>query len=388
MRSSFCKTLKEKKTSFEILESLSIDDIVWMKSRNEQKFLLLHHLQKQDHIKIIKISKGSSTLMFYPLEIININLSDLYQNRPGIWGSISKKMLSFCKFRIAHPSYSILYDHDLSITDVELISETDKYTLMLESLEKIKDKLHINIITVPSGKQITKNTLKVFHKMNYEIPVEDFTMELPLDTDWATLQDYINALKRKYTKRTQSIKKKSETLLFKTLTLEEINKYEQVLYDLYLEVISSQKFIASTAPKNHFSKLKEIYQDDFTLEAVYEQDEIVAFLTYFNAMEGLQIHYVGLDYSKNEQFDLYFNLLFRCVEIGIKECKSVINFGRTSLDAKASLGAMPMTHHTYVKTHGLSKIIKKCVIHELRKLENNSWKIRKPFKTDVSVTEV
>lgn len=391
MKSSFCPLSKKKdKIHFQIIEKLNIDDLVWLKARDEKKASYLQYLHRSypDKFKLIKMHDKDNTLLVFPLEIIHINLSELYQEKAGIIGSISKKLLSFCKFNIAHPTYSLLYDFDFSIADDRLINATDKHDLIIKGIEKISKELNINIVTIPTGSELNKYSEKLFKKEGYERPLEDFTMEMQVDAEWKCFEDYIAALKRKYSKRAVTIRKKGKDLTLKTLSLADIKAQEVHIYELYKQVVSKQKFLAGTAPQDHFTALKEAFGEDFVFEAQYDAEgNMLAFLTYFRSETILNIHYVGLDYAKNDALDLYFNLLFRAVEIGIKEQKCAINLGRTSLDAKASLGANPKMHYTYVKTNGLSKIVKRCAAHQVAKLENNSWKIRKPFKADVSVLE-
>lgn len=390
MRSIFCGTRKSYKTYFQTLEKLSIDDLVWLKSRDEKKASFLEHLINKfpQRIKLVKVHDGECNLMFFPLETIHINLSELYEQKPGLLNSIGKKILSMCSFKIGHPSYSLLYDFDFCIVNTDLVVESEKFSLIIKALDSVAKELNLNILTVPVGTSQSNTLHKMVQKEKYEQPIQDFTMELALEKTWKSFNDYATSLKRKYHKRALSIRKKAETLYIKPLDKGEIMQHQDRINQLYAQVIKKQKFIAGTAPKEHFYDLKNIYGDSFVFEAVFDAHAtMVAFITYFVEKEQLQIHYVGIDYDTNEMYDLYFNLLFRAVEQGIALQKENINFGRTSLDAKASLGASPKYRNTYVKTYGMSKLIKKCVAYHVAKLENNSWKLRKPFKSDVSVLE-
>lgn len=390
MKSIFCSTRKSYKTYFQTLDKLSIDDLVWLKSRDALKASFLEHLiaKYPQRIKLVKVHDGENNLLFFPLETIQINLSELYEQKPGLLNSIGQKILSMCTFKIAHPSYSLLYDFDFSIANTDIVVASEKYSLMIKALESVAKELDINILTVPVGLHRSHTLEKVIQKEKFELPVQDFTMELNLEPSWKCFADYTNDLKRKYNKRAIAIRKKAEPLSIKSLGANELVQYQDRINQLYAQVIKKQKFIAGTAPQEHFIDLKNIYSDRFIFEAVFDpHGEMMAFISYFVESEQLQIHYVGIDYNSNEKYDLYFNLLFRAIEQGIERQKSNINFGRTSLDAKASLGANPKYRNTYVKTYGLSKLIKKCVAYHIAKLENNSWKLRKPFKNDASVLE-
>jgi hypothetical protein len=386
MKHSFCSS-QEKQNLSTIINKPTIDDIAWLEAKNISfAQLILSLIQKDsEKYKLIKVQNGQQTILFYLLEIININLGEIYNSKPGMFSKISKHLLSFCKFKIAHPSYSLLYDFDFIIADHGV---TDKYLIVAKSLETIEKDLGIHIVTLPCGTHQNDSFSQNIIKLGYEKPIDDFTMQLSLDSNWESLSDYVNYLKRKYSKRAKSILKKSDSLTFRELNINDILEMASQIHELYSQVLAKQKFIAGTADSEHFVNLKRNFGDDFRFEGIFDiNNNLLAFLSYFKKTNALHIHYVGLDYAKNDQYDIYFNILFRCIELGIKNGKNTINFGRTSLDAKASLGAEPIAHQTFVKTNGLSKLIKKCVVQQIAKLENNSWKLRKPFKSDVTSLE-
>lgn len=49
----------------------------------------------------------------------------------------------------------------------------------------------------------------------------------------------------------------------------------------------------------------------------------------------------GLDYEYNKDYDIYQNILLDDIREGIKNKMTKINFGRTSIAMKSSLGAVP-----------------------------------------------
>ncbi|HTF81985.1 MAG TPA: hypothetical protein VL947_09675, partial [Cytophagales bacterium] len=216
------RTRKRNKVLFKVIDHLSIDELVWLKSRDQKKALFLDYLHHTypEQLKLIKAySETNEILLIFPLEVIDIDLSNLYKEKAGLWGTLSKKILSMCRFKIAHPSYSILYDQDLTVYDLECITEADKYQIMAEAIEDMS-RLHcLNIVTIPLS---TPEHEKIFKNKRYNRPIEDFTMELALDPEWTCFHDYIAALKRKYNKRASSIRKKMDTLEVRTLEKEEI----------------------------------------------------------------------------------------------------------------------------------------------------------------------
>lgn len=390
MRPPFCPLNKTtQKYSFETLKKLSSTDIEWISNYNLVKSKHITQIIKNnpEQYRIIKVSTNAVPILYYLLEIIPIDINEIYTQKQNLWGKISAHLLSWHKFNIAHPTYSVLYDFDFCVYNPEFVDDNLKVSLIAQSLDKIACKLDINIVTLTGNTNMSPFTLATIEKLGFEQPIQDFTMELILSKEWFHFDDYLASLKRKYLKRAQNIRQKANELNFVKLSLEAIKHNADLINKLYLQVLQSQKFIAGTAHIDHFSQLKEIYNEQFELEGIYHNNNLIGFISYFNFNNELCIHYIGLDYSQNETFDIYFNILFRTIELGISLKKNTINYGRTSLDAKASLGANPSFKNTYMKTFGITKLIKNQIIKQLESLESNSWKTRKPFKTDISVLE-
>lgn len=62
--------------------------------------------------------------------------------------------------------------------------------------------------------------------------------------------------------------------------------------------------------------------------------------------------YCGLDYSYNEKYCIYFNLLYAVVRVAIAERVKVIDFGITTLAPKLDLGAVVEPLHMYMRHTG------------------------------------
>lgn len=377
----WCKG-KEEKWNVELVDSLHIDDLIWLKSKEEQRYAVIAHLLSRGNkrFKLVKISNGNTLLMCYPIEITEVNVGEVYQNKQSLFSCISKKLLSRCKLRLAHSAWTLLYDMDFTVVDHDLVNENDKSILIAKSMVQVSKRLNIHIIILPLGASIDRTIVNVLASMGYEQPITDFTMQLGIRKEWTTFDQYVDALKKKYHKRAVGIRAKGAELVYRVLDNEEIVIRQQELYALYQQVIDKQKFLYAKADPDHFSNLKQIYKDDFIVEGVYKNGRMVAFLSYFRMKGGIHVHFIGLDYIENEVSDLYFNLLFRGVELGISTHSTHVDFGRTSLDAKASLGALPEYQNIFVKAGDMYSNIKGTISGYLASLENNQWKVRQPFK--------
>ena len=77
------------------------------------------------------------------------------------------------------------------------------------------------------------------------------------------------------------------------------------------------------------------------MDAYFLNEKIIAYTTRIfngNIMEGYS-H--GLDYTLNKDYEIYQNILIDDIKEGIKYKVKKINFGKTSIAMKSSLGAIP-----------------------------------------------
>ena len=56
-----------------------------------------------------------------------------------------------------------------------------------------------------------------------------------------------------------------------------------------------------------------------------------------------------MDYTRNADYGIYFNLLYEVVEVGIREQIKEIDFGITTHAPKLDLGAVIVPLHMYMK---------------------------------------
>ena len=219
-------------------------------------------------------------------------------------------------------------------------------------------------------------------KVGFKSYTEDVLMELDLREEWKSFDDYLSALSKKYVQRAGKIRMAGKKLIRKMLSLTEIEQNASCLEKLYLQIAQKQKVRIGKLSAGYFAEMKRAYQSDFELIAYFDDATIVAFASYFmRDNRSLEIHYIGLDYARNDSFKLYFNILFDGIEMAIqRKCSSVL-FGRTSEDAKASAGAHAKhpLHYIHLKL-GLPAFI----FHYLQKWhsqnQSTTWKSRNPFK--------
>lgn len=199
----------------------------------------------------------------------------------------------------------------------------------------------------------------------------------------SSLSQYLDLFSKKYRNRAKSILKRAAGLEVKELTLEEIRRQEKTIYKLYEDVFENAKFKLIKLPNDYFSSVKFIYPETFKVIGYFHKDTLVAFGSSFLMADGaLEAHYIGFDYTLNNEFDLYQNLLYCAINEAIKHQCTTVNLGRTAAEIKTTVGARPENLICYIKPQNtISRIIQKPFISFLQPGE---WIPRNPFKEELS----
>jgi hypothetical protein len=177
------------------------------------------------------------------------------------------------------------------------------------------------------------------------LPVMRFT----LNPQWLTFEDYIGALASKYRIRTKAARKKFSPINSENWSAEKIQEHANEINALYQHVFSKARFRLYRLNSDYFVKLKIELGDNFQFKAYLHDGELIGFTTFFIGEFQSDAHLIGIDYSANKQFSLYQNMLYDYIEAGIKAKTQSIDFGRTAMEIKSTIGAVPEESHVLVK---------------------------------------
>ena len=176
---------------------------------------------------------------------------------------------------------------------------------------------------------------------NYASMQVEPNMIISLKPEWNAFEDYKNALKSKYRVKANKADSKSESLVAKLFTNEDIAKHKNELQKLYENTIANANFNAQILNLNTYTNLKAVYKDKFIVKGYFFEEKLVGFLSAMVNQENLDAHFIGLDYSLNKKFAIYPRILNDYVRLGIEYNSKRINLGRTASEIKSTLGAEP-----------------------------------------------
>jgi len=261
------------------------------------------------------------------------------------------------------------------------VSNREAYDTLATIAEQIGDKEDTSAIILTGMGKAGTEAAKALSGMGFIMPWEDNVMEMSIDSSWQSFQDYIDSLTRKYRTRANKIVAAAADIEVVQMSREMVRRHKTDIEKLFRDVIEKQEFVLTSSGAAYISELKELYNDDFEVTGFFQGKKLVAFSSAFVGVEDYEVFYVGFDSDANTTHQLYFNILFRSLERAIVLHKKVLKLGRTSFDAKASLGAKAKAKDYMVKLHHVPDRALNWFVDYFSSLEDSRWKLRDPLKS-------
>ncbi len=260
---------------------------------------------------------------------------------------------------------------------------------------------YISKILVESAKEITayfkKKGVKI-HLVTFKDFYDDCSIELKkhyfssfyeynaqpnmilyLPENWKNSTDYQAAFAKKYRDQYKRAHKKIDGIAVRELAVEEIQQHEETIYNLYHYVAKNAPFNSFFLSKNHFSTMKKQCANHFLLFGYFLDEKLVGFHTLLLNGTVLETYFLGYDSEVQKENMLYLNMLYNMTEFGIEKGFKRIIFGRTALEIKSSIGAVPVTMSGFL--FHTNSIINRYLHKIVPRLEPVViWQQRHPFK--------
>ncbi|MEZ4950933.1 MAG: GNAT family N-acetyltransferase [Saprospiraceae bacterium] len=196
--------------------------------------------------------------------------------------------------------------------------------------------------------------------------------------DWESFDDYAAAMSSKYRTRAKSSQNRIP-IVSSFMTEEEIAQFGPRIYDLYLNVTENAGFNVVNLNREYLLGLKRDLNGGFQMRGYFHDDKLVAFYTTIRNHDELEAHFVGYDPAYNGEHQIYLNMLYDMVRDGIENKFKTINFARTALEIKSSVGAEPHQMFCYIRhRHQFANKFLKPLMEYLS--PEIDWTPRSPFK--------
>jgi len=165
------------------------------------------------------------------------------------------------------------------------------------------------------------------------------------------------------------------------LTLVEIQRELPRIFSLYKEVAKNAGFNMVDLNEHYLLALKRDLPEHFKMFAYYEGGKMLAFYTVIQNGDELEAHFLGYDKAHNHDRQLYLNILYDIVRIGIENGCHCVVFARTALEIKSSVGATAHDLYCYLRhQNSIANRFTGTILDYLKPVEE--WVPRHPFKEE------
>lgn len=201
-----------------------------------------------------------------------------------------------------------------------------------------------------------------------------------LRSHWNIMGDYLSELRSKYRVRANKAFELGRALERKILTYEDLVAHRNVIFNLYKNISDQAGFNAFLLQPDYFENLKLALGNSIEFNAYWLDGKIVAFYSVIINHDTLNAHFLGYNPDDNLRYKLYLNMLLDIIGEGIERKMKKIDFSRTAIEIKSTVGAAPEDLYLFVK-HA-NPIMNKS-LDALISIINPEYKymMRHPFKT-------
>ena len=136
---------------------------------------------------------------------------------------------------------------------------------------------------------------------------------------------------------------------------------------------------------NHsfFEELKRSLQGDYKVCGYFHGEKLVAFSSAILHNGEYDMNYIGFDYAYNHSHNLYFNILFHCLENAMSTGCHKLILGRTAPEAKAIMGCEADYRYSFYKLRNvIVNWFYQMVAAYFKEQQGDKWKDRHPFKSN------
>ncbi len=257
------------------------------------------------------------------------------------------------------------------------INEMDKRIYVQEMISKVEEPYNCKTVGILISEELNSENYPFYKKSGFEI----FEVENKMiykTAPYESFESYQNALTSKYRIRKNKIYKLNEHTEVIAIDKSNFGLYENEIQKLFNNVLDRSKFKLMNLNSNYFKTFLEQEPKVFKLEGYLIQNQLVGFISYFEFEKDIEVHYLGLDYQKNEPYKLYNFILYKMIEKGYEHQKKMVCLSRTAQEIKSTLGAKPVKVYNYLKVN--NSVVNKLVPLFLEKLKPEVWQERNPFK--------
>ena len=236
--------------------------------------------------------------------------------------------------------------------DKSMTENVDIPTLLTKTIKETSKKIKAkktNLYLLKDYFDDNSLSFKGVEEENYQRFAIQPNMIVKIRPDWKTFDDYLQAMSSKYRVRAKRAFKKGKEIEKRELSLSDIDENNDRIFSLYQNIVKNAPFNTLFLNERYFYGLKEYLKDDFKLIGYFIEDKLIGFYTLLFGKNDVDAHFLGLDHDYNNKYQVYLNMLYDMIRMGIEHGKKEVIMARTALEIKSSVGAEPFGMFVYTK---------------------------------------
>lgn len=159
-----------------------------------------------------------------------------------------------------------------------------------------------------------------------------------MEISWDSFDEYLSSLTSKRRADIKRSIRKSDKPVITYEWVNEINGISDRIFRLWNNVEQKSGYQHEKLNEDYFKNLLKLAPDNCRILLMKENSEIIAFSFFIETDRECFCSYVGLDYERNNSYDIYFNLVYKAVETAIEGKKKTLNLGISSYERKLLAG--------------------------------------------------
>ncbi|MEO8087639.1 MAG: peptidogalycan biosysnthesis protein [Bacteroidota bacterium] len=348
---------------------------------NSRHLAALESAQPSDmEFRYVMLRKGDQVVACAYLQLVTFTGSNFSDQGSSL-------LTALLKFFFWVKTVRLLFCGNLFSVDFPCLYFSEDQISFGEVLRVIKDISNSERCQLMMMKEmnVSSEKLELLKQQGFRKYGEDLTMALEMNPAWQSFDDYFDTLTKKYRKRLKVIRSAKEKITVRNLSSDEIQLYLSEIGELFRATAAKQFLKMGIVDERYFTAMRNAYGEKFFINGYFLQEKLIAFASHISHAEILEVHYIGINYSFNTDYALYFNILYDGVEQAMAMKKKILELGRTAREAKASVGCTPVPSHDYLFVRNrfinfLITVFEKLFLKDI----GDEWRNRHPFKTVVS----
>ena len=186
-----------------------------------------------------------------------------------------------------------------------------------------------------------------------------------LEPSFGNFAEYCAALRANYrmqiTRSTKKLRNSGIEAVVLTDPQDILKAYTPDVHAMYCEMVGKSDLKVEVLTIDYYRELTMRLAGQIELVALMRDSKIIGFGWCLRDGATYHMMYAGIDYGLNQEFDLYFNLMYAGFDRALRAGVAKINVGQTATVFKSRMGCYSEPRYVYMK--GVGSLMSKLIYH-------------------------